>query len=359
MRRRAVVAAVALVLVVLGGLLAGQLPGRSPAGGTTRTGPLQLGVNSLALWEDWEVLPALLDRVRDAGTRWVRADLAWCAWEPEGPGLVATSYRERVDELVRLVADRHLQLLLVTVCTPGWAGGGPDGRALPADPAEFGRVVGVLAARYAGRVSAWEVWNEPDCIGGCGKGSAVGYVPLLQAGYRAVKAADPRATVVSGGISGNNARWVDDLYAAGAAGWFDALGVHPYVKPSGLAPDAPSGHRVYRLTTISDVRGVMVRHGDGDRPVWFTEFGWSTARSGPIAGVGEARQARRLTETVRLVAARWPFVTHAFWYSARDRDDSTPLENSFGLLRTDLTPKPAYRAFRSAATDPGLVGAPG
>jgi hypothetical protein len=81
----------------------------------------------------------------------------------------------------------------------------------------------------------------------------------------------------------------------------------------------------------------MLGHGD-DKPVWFTEFGWSTAT------VGRRLQAEYLVRAVRYTRRRLPFVTHMFWYTDRDRTDSTPFENGFGLLDADLRPKPDYFA---------------
>jgi hypothetical protein len=322
--------------------------GTGDANAAVPSGALETGVNVFALWRDWEHLNALLDRTRDSGSGWLRVDLGWCTLEDAGPGRPEEWYALRIDTVVREAAARGLQVLIVVHCAPAWAGGGGDPRQLPEDLAEFGRVMTWLAARYAGRVAAWEIWNEPDCVGGCPNGSPAAYVPVLQAGYRGVKAGDPGAIVVSGGISGNNADWIERMYAAGAEGWFDALAVHPYTEP----PSSPLGFyaegHIYRLTTVDEVRDVMVRHGDEEKPIWFTELGWSTATSGPVAGVNEATQATYLAQALQLIEQNFPFVTHAFWFSLRDRDDSTPLENAYGLLRPDLSEKPAYAALQAA-----------
>ena len=52
------------------------------------------------------------------------------------------------------------------------------------------------------------------------------YAALLAAADVAIKAADPAATVVLGGLTGNDATYLAQLYAAGVAGSFDAVGVH-------------------------------------------------------------------------------------------------------------------------------------
>jgi hypothetical protein len=89
----------------------------------------------------------------------------------------------------------------------------------------------------------------------------------------------------------------------------------------------------------------MLRHADA-KPIWFTEFGWSTA------DVTRPQQAHYLVRAIRYTARRLPYVKHMFWYTDRDRTDSTPFENGFGLLQADLRPKPAYFALASELRAP-------
>lgn len=318
-----------------------------------RTTQLAMGVTVFALWRDWNELDVLLDRARASGSPWLRVDMGWCSLEEAGPGQVSAWYEQRLDATVAGAAARGLKLLIDIGCAPAWAGGsGYDG--YPHDPAQFQRVMTWLATRYAGRVAAWEIWNEPDCIvpgsddGQCPDGDPAPFVRVLQAGYRGVRAGDPAATVVSGGTSGNNADWTARMYAAGGGGFFDALAVHPYLDPATAPPDAPSGQQIYRLTTLPAVRAVMESHGDAGKAIWFTEFGWTTAATGDRLGVDEATQAAYLRRAVELVHRDYPYVTEAFWFTMRDRDDSTPYENDFGLLHVDGSQKPAFAALQGA-----------
>ena len=52
------------------------------------------------------------------------------------------------------------------------------------------------------------------------------YAQLLKATYPVIKAADPGATVVLGGLTGNDYPFLEGVYAAGGKGSFDAVGVH-------------------------------------------------------------------------------------------------------------------------------------
>ncbi|WP_211297229.1 DNRLRE domain-containing protein [Geodermatophilus tzadiensis] len=314
---------------------------------------LETGVEVFSLWRDWPVNGVVLDRVVESGSGWVRVGVGWCSVEEAGPGVVSEWYVQRLDATVVAAEARGLQVLATLGCTPGWLSGSGSLTVLP--PAlrvgEVQRVAAWLAGRYAGRIAAWEIWNEPDCSAGTGCGATAPevYLPVLRAGFTGVRAGDPGAVVVSGGISGVNTGWVEGLYAAGGRGWFDALGVHPYQGPAAEPPEAPPADHPYRISNVERVRAVMVAAGDAAVPVWFTEFGWTTgAGEGWSAGVDEATQADYLGRAIDMVQRQYPYVTHAFVFTIRDRDDWNAYENNFGLTRLDGSPKPALGALRNA-----------
>ena len=336
---------VALVIALSTAALVGSAAPAPGASQGRRTAPLQLGVTVFAMWRDWDNHAALLQQASGTGSGWLRVDVGWCSLEEAGPGKVSAWYQGRLDTAVAAAERLGMHLLVQLGCAPKWAGG-TGYNVYPKDPAQFERIAHYLAVRYRGKVAAWEIWNEPNCIGGCSNGSPQQYVQVLKAGYRGIKGGDPRALIVTGGTSGNDAGWIEKMYAAGARGYFDALGVHPYQEPANTPPDAPSRGIKYRLTSLPLVRAQMVRNGDGGKSIWLTEFGWTTADTGPKVGVNAAAQAAYLTRSIDLIRARYPYVTHAFWYCLRDRDDSTVYENDFGLLYLDGTHKLAYAALQ-------------
>ncbi len=350
--RWAVIAAAGLAALILAAVLVARDPAGEEQGGEDSAAPtrvLETGVEVFSLWRDWAVNTQMLDAVAASGSGWVRLGVGWCSLEEAGPGLVSEWYQGRLDATVAEAARRGLRVLVTVACTPGWLSGSDDLKVLPTDVGQYERVVRYLAARYAGRVAAWEIWNEPDCVTGtCPEGDPAAYVGVLRAGYAGVKAGDPQATVVSGGISGANAEWIGRMYAAGGGGWFDALGIHPYQGPAAEPPEAPPAEHPYRITNVERVREVMTAHGDGGKPIWFTEFGWTTgAGEGWSAGVDELTQADYLRRAITMVQQRYGYVTHAFVFTIRDRDDWSLYENNFGLVRLDGTPKAALAALRT------------
>lgn len=71
----------------------------------------------------------------------------------------------------------------------------------------------------------WEPWNEPNNTYGDGTSFTNN---ILKPFYNGVKAADPTATVVGGGILGVSTSYWDQMIAAGAINYMDVAGDHPY-----------------------------------------------------------------------------------------------------------------------------------
>lgn len=69
------------------------------------------------------------------------------------------------------------------------------------------------------------------------------YTELLKVAYPAIKAVQPTGTVIAAGLSPAFEHdappiFVNAMYAGGAKGSFDAMAMHPYVFPGGLAADS-------------------------------------------------------------------------------------------------------------------------
>jgi hypothetical protein len=130
------------------------------------------------------------------------------------------------------------------------------------------------------------------------------------------------------------------------------MAVHPYQGKADLPPDATdnNGQTIQRLTHLDALETLMAANGDATKPVWLTEFGWSThenTASTPVwfLGVSEATQANYLKQSLELIQANYPQVTQAFWYTSRDLAvDGAYHQNNRGLIRRDFTAKPALAA---------------
>jgi hypothetical protein len=352
---RSAVAAFAAALVVAGAASARPAEYSRDRAPAARSGAPALGVQFHCGWSDYTDAgrEAVASKLQAAKVGWVRIGIGWASLQERSRDSYSQWYVTRMDRCFALARARGLRVLATLSGTPGWANGGRDRNVPPLDSGDYARAAQWAAARWAGVVDAWEVWNEPDPSQTFWTGSVEQYVELLRAAYPAIKRGNPGALVVFGGPSGNNDRFIAAAYAAGAKGSFDVMATHPYQGRSDAEPERPDDGNRWWLTHVPAVRAVMRRNGD-DKPIWFTEFGWSTHENAAGAptwqrGVTEQQQADYLARAVRLTRARFPYVTAMFWYTDHDRTDGAVHTSNFGLLRADLGEKPAYAALRALA----------
>jgi polysaccharide biosynthesis protein PslG len=345
--------AVSAVLVLLAGVLSAV---------AMRTHPSdlrpQVGVQFHGMWSAYsdDERARFLDQLAEAGGTWVRLDVSWAMLQPEGPDEFDTGWGVPfVDRVIDMITERGLQPLVMLWLTPAWANDDAGERVLPDDPDDYAAAARWAAARWADQVPAWQVWNEPNDEDFLVGADPVGYTDLLRAAYPALKTGNPQATVVFGGTSLNDVDWIEQAYDAGAQGSFDAMATHPYMSEADLPPDTSGDGTKGFFRHLTAVHDLMVEQGDGDLPIWATEFGWrareNTGDERPWQrGVTEEEQAEYLLLSIELVQQEMPWVTHMFWYRDRDQHDGSANTDGYGLLDADLRPKPAFRALESYLT---------
>jgi hypothetical protein len=316
-----------------------------------------------------------LNEALATGAKTVRLFVSWQEMEPDGPG----QYPDRsnrtatYDAAIRQLNAGGAQPLFVVLNTPPWANGVADQLVPPNDPAQYAAFMKAFAAhnKTVGAVAGYEVWNEPDENQFWHPGpDPARYAALLKASYAAIKEGDPSATVVSGPTTGNNYQWLQSLYANGAGGSFDAVAVHTDTACLDRGPDAfyREGAGVlarYTFLGYRTVHDTMVANGDGGKPIWMSELGWSSTGGGPASctrgewagkkpsGVSEAAQAQYVTQAYQCLAND-PYVTKADWFTMRDTTGNGVDElNHYGLVHVDGSPKPALSSFRAVAAANG------
>lgn len=294
--------------------------------------------------------------ISDVGARWVRIEFRWNEAEPSSKGSYDPNIIARYDKAIDTARSAGANVLVFVNGSPRWASGSRIPMMKPQNPADYGDFIRFVATRYAGKVSAWEVWNEENTSRFWPSGpSPSAYVPLLKAGYSAVKSVDPSALVVFGGVSQNDYSYIEGAYAAGAKGYFDVMAVHPYPGPNAPEDVWYSNGRIgpMAFTGFREVRSSMLARGD-DKPIWLTEFGWSTTTT-ESWGVTQSQQADYLTRAYRLLES-YPYVAIAYWYNLRNNfwdQDADTWETQLGLMRTDFTHKQSYAAFKNY--QPGAI----
>jgi hypothetical protein len=298
----------------------------------------------------------VLDKLKAAGVSWVRIDTGWAGIEDTGKGARNSWYIGMVDFCIEEARRRGLNVLVMLWHTPRWANGGQPERVPPTNPQDYADFARWAAERWRGKVQAWEIWNEPD-LPAFWPSSTAHYAALLKAAYPAFKAGDPNALVLLAGPSSNDDAWLRQIYALGGKGSFDVVATHPYQGKGDAPPEHPDDGNRWWFTHLPAVRQVMVENGDGGKPIWFTEFGWSAhANWAGIQpwerGVTPEQQADYAVRALRYTRANYAYVPVMFWYKERASPLGTdPVQEGYGLLNADLSERPVYRALKSYLTE--------
>ncbi|HVF76127.1 MAG TPA: cellulase family glycosylhydrolase [Acidimicrobiales bacterium] len=348
MRKLAVTIVIGLV-----GTLGFMGQGTGSAGAETATVLPAFGVQFHATWGSYTDAQriAVLDKLAAANVRWVRIDIGWAAWEEAGKGQISQWQADLLDRVVAAAEARNINVLGTLWRTPAWANGGKGVSTPPTDLNEYGRFATYIANRYKGRIAAWEVWNEPNLTDFWANADPVKYAALARVAYPAFKAGDPNTKVVIGSVSQNDTEWLTRMYDAGVKGAYDILSTHPYQGPSDAPPEVVDNGNFWIMDHIGAVRSLMVARGDSAKPIWATEFGWSShANTGSEPswnrGVSESAQADYLVRSLNWFATRHPYVTNMFWYNERNKATGNAHQDNFGILRNDLSEKPAYASVK-------------
>jgi hypothetical protein len=295
---------------------------------------------------------AEVNAAKKAGVRTVRIDVDWSAIETS-PGVFNWASTDRA---MSAVASAGMCPLGLIGFTPKWAtnpaDNATDSHYRPKDPARYGQFVRTAALRYRSTVSAWEIWNEPNTLNFFKPATdAAYYTRLLKAGYAAVKGVRSSLGVISAGMAPatDNGRdiapltFLAGMYDAGARGSFDAVGMHPYTYP--YLPNDPSTSSFSAAQQMWPMHDIMVSRGDGAKRIWMTEFG------APTGTADRSVTPQTQADTIRIVldaAKGTSWLGPAYVYSIRDAGgDAGDLEQNFGLLYQNFTPKPAYQVLAS------------
>jgi Beta-galactosidase len=165
------------------------------------------------------------------GMKWVRIPADWSVLEPTRGTYAWTA----LDAPIKRATDAGVRIVLVLMHTPKWAAldqTAPEAvwrHQPPRNVADWQRFVGAAAARYRGRVAAWQVQLLVDFVEF--RGTFQDYAEMLHAAGLAVRQADPQALVVAASSPGLDLSYVKALF--GHPGDFDAL----VLVPRGCTPE--------------------------------------------------------------------------------------------------------------------------
>jgi hypothetical protein len=299
--------------------------------------------------EPWKIQRSL-ELVREMGAPWIVEFFPWAYYQ----GADRNIAWEHPDLVVNHAHAQGLQIIARLGLTPDWARP-PDTALNYLDAAAydaFAAFAAAFAARYQGKVQAIVVWNEPNLSfeWGYRQTTPADYVALLAAVYPAVKAANPDMLVLAGALAPtlepagspwglNDLEYLDQMYAAGAAAYFDGLAVHVY----GLTfpPEAEPDPGVLNFRRVELMREVMTRHGDGDTKMYITETGWNDHPR----WTRSVRPGQRIQYTMNALdhaRQNWPYVEVLAIWAFRYPAPTRSYMDYFTLVTPEFIPKPLY-----------------
>jgi len=318
--------------------------------------------------------------VQSAGFGWMRQQVSWAAVEPQ-KGNYGTDTTAQLDQFVSGASTQGLHVLLSIVKSPDWVGAKSG---LPTKTQDFTDFMGFLTQRYKGKVQAYEIWNEENyAVETGGKVNVAAYLPVLKAGFQAVKKSDPKAVVVFGGLTPtgvndpaialNDVEYLRQIYAVNGGEikqYYDVLGAHPGSNcnpPDTSYPDNPAttpcgtdpdGGRSYTkdnsfyFKRILEIRKVMEDAGEGNTKMWLTEFGWTTANQAKGyeygAFVSEQQQAQYLVRAFEL-GKSYPWMGVMFVWNLNFATITQASDEKYpwAVLKSDGSARPAYTALKN------------
>ena len=292
-------------------------------------GASKYGMN-VFVWGNPTTTARDLQMLTIAGFGWQKSLFKWREMNPM-PGVYNFNESDRV---VRASNVNNIRVIARIDFQPYWSRN--DQTYFNARPDNFqwyADFVRVFADRYKtgspfGHVDAIEVWNEPNLKREWGDTisptSAADYVQMLRMSYEAIKSVDPSIQVITAGLSptgvndGDAApddQFLQWMFDAGLSGNYDVLGLHgnaqapdPTADP-GSNPTFPDGSFYFRR--VEQLRAVQEQNGDGGKPVWLLEFGWT---SDPIHGdrawyaVSEEQKASNILGAMQYARGNWPWM---------------------------------------------------
>lgn len=319
--------------------------------------------------------PEQLQRVKAGGVGSIRLPISWGATQPVSGGPIDWS---STDAAIATAATAGIEVLPFVAGAPGWAvtadrrWGSPV--TLPVHTAlqraawrsfltQVVQRYGPNGAFWAANpgvpkrpIRTWQIWNEENFKYFVARPNPAEYGKLVKLSYAAVKAVDPGAKIILGGMFSRPkeatvkyhppqayfaADFLERMYETtpGIKSKFQGVALHPYTAT------------YKRLTPyIEEFREVLNANRDAGKQLWITELGWSSeapSRQDSFAKgpAGQVKQLKGALAALRAHRVAWR-LRGVYWFSL---EDGSPSACNFcggsGLFAAGFVAKPAWSAF--------------
>ena len=320
----------------------------------------RLGVGFETLDRDLFDPERVYPQLATLGVGWARVQSGWSKCETE-PGVFDFAWLD--DIIDKLAAAGVTPLLSLTFGNILYTTDAPHESAVGYVPVNYSdevvaawqRYVGALAAHLRGRVTHWEVWNEPNIpqfwMPQQENGAAYARFAALTA--EAVREVDPEVVIVGGALSRVDPIFLEEALQAGLADTIDVLTFHPYqpVPEHNLRNMVDLVRRL--LDTYSPAGSVEIWQGEAGCPS--QAFGHNDDWLG-LYDIDEDVQARWVAR--RVFADLGAGFARSFYFHAvdlmakayRQSDGGERPPVMMGLIRGDTyEPKKAFEVLQRVA----------
>jgi hypothetical protein len=290
-----------------------------------------------------------LDLIANAGFKFVRMDFGWEATERKAGVYDWADY----DELTAHLEQRGLRAIYILDYVNELYEPMVDARRAVGEPAPerhlasprhagsvaaFARWSAAAARHFQGRHILWEIYNEPNGDFWRPKPDAAEYTTMALATAKAIRAAEPSATIIAPAMAGFDWKYMEYFLQSGVLAFLDGVSVHPYRPPDSPPETAAADYK--RLRELIDRCAPPSKRGR--IPILSGEWGYASNTKGVAL---ETQAAFAVRQQLSNLLNGIPL---SIWYDWKnDGRDPADGEQNFGTVNDDLQPKPAYAALKT------------
>jgi hypothetical protein len=204
-------------------------------------------------------------------------------------------------------------------------------------------------------IRIWQIWNEENFKYFIAEPNPAEYGQLVKISYTALKAADPGAKVILGGMFARPKEalsrrkpplayfatdFLSQMYqrTPGIRSKFNGVALHPYTPKFQELP-----------ADITAFRSVLAANHDAGKGLWITELGWSSkgksaANSYAKGPAGQATQLNGAFSLLKSHQRQWN-IRGLYWFSVDDNASSCNFCDGSGLFGEGFIPKKSWYSY--------------
>ena len=303
--------------------------------------------------EPWKIQRTLV-LAREMGAAWIVEYFPWAYIEPEA-GHYDWSHS---DAIITHAAHQGLTVIARLGMVPEWARPDPEIQETTLtyldEPAyeQFAAYAAAFAARYGDTVPYIIIWNEPNLSyeWGFRPVDPESYVKLLATVYPLVHQAHPNVSILAGALAPtlepegspaglNDLLYLERIYEADGAAYFDGLAAHAYGL--GFQLEAAPAPDLLNFRRVELLRELMVRYGDADKPIFVTEGGWNDHPR----WTWSVKPAQRVTYSLgayALALNEWSWCPAVVLWVFRTPAPLRNYQDYFAFVTSDFRERPIY-----------------